>query len=527
MPYVCPGSTGSDGGNRSKRSERRMKTGYYVTSVFWSGLAKVFNAVVGFVSIPLLLKHFGMDQYGILSLATAANTYLQLMDLGMNMGSITFFSQWRAKGEHERIQRVAGTSISLYGLIGVLNALILIAIGLWGEGLFQVTAAEFVQLRLALFILAFFSVANWVTMVFSQLLISADRIAFTQQVQLVQTLLRLLLIVVTVYAGLGLHTYYFFTTLFFAGLFIPYYAKCRQLKLIHTLRPQWHWSEFQVVLLYSLSLFVLTFFQMSAANSRPILLGMFVSDAPRVIAEYRIIEVFPAFILSIGGMMTSIFLPKASGMTASGVQTDIDLFAVRATRMTSIMSVVLCVPVALLAEELIEVYVGPDYVHLAVWLRLWALSLLISLHTSPGNSLILASGKTRVLVVVTVIACLLSMLSNALLSPYMEVGSAVLSYAGYLLVMVVSDYLYIYPKSIGLPSKRMFWAFAKPALLGVTAFALIDYAWPSLLHVGDARFEIFVRGLLKGIAWLLLFVGGLFGLRIMSRSELLQLLGRA
>ena len=50
---------------------------------------------------------------------------------------------------------------------------------------------------------------------------------------------------------------------------------------------------------------------MTATQSRPILLSVFAPNAASVVAEFRIIEVIPMFIIMVGLTFSSIFLPKA------------------------------------------------------------------------------------------------------------------------------------------------------------------------------------------------------------------------
>ena len=49
------------------------KNNYYISSLFWSTLAKILNAVLGFITVPLLLGYYGKAEYGLLSIATACN----------------------------------------------------------------------------------------------------------------------------------------------------------------------------------------------------------------------------------------------------------------------------------------------------------------------------------------------------------------------------------------------------------------------------------------------------------------------
>ena len=112
--------------------------------------------MLGFVSIPLLLGFYGKADYGILSIATACNGYMHLLDLGMNTGAIRYFSLWKAEKKFDLIQKVAHTNITFYMIIAGVNAIGLLALAFWGESLFSITHAQFLQLRSCLFILALF-----------------------------------------------------------------------------------------------------------------------------------------------------------------------------------------------------------------------------------------------------------------------------------------------------------------------------------------------------------------------------------
>ena len=122
-----------------------LRNNYYVSSFFWSTLSKILTAIVGFISVPLLLGYYGKAEYGILSIATACNGYMHLLDLGMNVGAVKFFSQWKAEGNIDKVYRVARTNITFYGIIALINVIGLIALAFFGESLFSVTSAQFSQ----------------------------------------------------------------------------------------------------------------------------------------------------------------------------------------------------------------------------------------------------------------------------------------------------------------------------------------------------------------------------------------------
>lgn len=427
-----------------------LKNSYYVSSFFWSTLSKVLTAIVGFLSVPLLLGFYGKAEYGILAIATACNGYMQLLDLGMNIGTVRFFSQWRAEGKNELINRVARTNITFYGLIAIVNILGLVGLALWGEGLFSVTHEQFLLLRTCLLIIVLFSVLSWETTTFNQLLIADKHMAFTMQMQCIITVLKGLLVAMVLLFKLPLTTYFFFLTGVLTLLLIPYIIRCRKYNLINSIRPATYWNDFKVVITFSLSLFLLSLFQSTATQSRPILLSMFASNGATAVTDFRIIEVVPQMIIMIGGTFSGMFLPKTSEMVARKDEKAIKEFAYKWTTMTTIVVACLCFPVMLCTNEILTAYVGASYAHLSVWLLIWTITVLIQMHTTPGNALVLAYGKTKLLVQVTSVACVCSMILNVVLCKYFEVGSAIIAYFLYVCTIIGLYYVVFYKKLLHL-----------------------------------------------------------------------------
>lgn len=499
-----------------------MKSNYYINSFFWSTLAKVLNAILGFISIPLLLGLYGKAEYGILSIATACNGYMHLLDLGMNTGAIKFFSQWIAEGKMDVIDKVARTNISFYLLIGCINIVGLITLALWGENLFSITHLQFLQLRTCLFIIALFSVFSWITTVFNQLLVSNKQIAFTMQMQCLQTVLKMLLIFVVLWFNLSLSIYFFFLTFILASLLIPYAYKSYRSNLISSFFPANYWLDFKIVITFSLSIFALSLFQMTATQSRPILLSMFAPNAASVVAEFRIIEVIPMFIIMVGLTFSSIFLPKASELVTRKVHMEIENFAYRWTRLTSILANILCIPFVLSSKDILAAYVGDEYSSLSVWLSIWCITALIQIHTTPGNSLILACGKTKLLVLTSAVACLISMLINIAFCKYIGVGSAVIGYFVYVLIVISMNYIAYYRKILCLNNLKIALSFIIPTIIGFIVLCII-YIFPLeklRVEIFSVRINLIVFCLTKALIWLSVYVGALVAFKQIEIKEL-------
>lgn len=487
-----------------------MKSNYYISSFFWSTVAKLLNAIWGFISVPLLLGYYGKAEYGLLSIATACNGYMHLLDLGMNTGAVKFYSQWKVEGKIDKIFNVARTNITFYLLIAVVNIILLLLVAFYGENLFSVTHEQFLQLRMCLFVIAMFCVLSWITTVFNQLLIADKQMAFTMQVQCVQAVLKTFAVVLVFIADLTLTTYFFYVTAFVALAIVPYAYKCKKDGLIDSFKPSWRWDDFKVVMVFSLSIFALSLFQMTATQSRPILLSMFAVNGATAVADFKIIEVVPQLIIMIGGTFSGIFLPKTSEMVARKDEKAMHDFAYKWTTYTTVVVAIMCFPFILCAREVLSAYVGSEYSYLSKWLIVWCVTVLIQMHTTPGNALVLAQGKTKLLVKVTAMACIISMVLNVFLCRCIDVGSAVIAYFVYVLIMIGLYYISFYKKLLHLRRLKLFKCFLGPTILAIIVYVLICFIPIDLSMFGHMNERLiyilicFIKTVLWCIPYLLL-----------------------
>lgn len=501
---------------------KKISNNYYVSSFFWSTLQKVLTALLGFFSVPILLNFYGIAEYGILSLATACNGYMHLLDLGMNVGAVKFFSQWRAEGKQHLIFKVARTNITFYIIIASINILGLLIVAQWGESWFSITHDQFLQFRSCLYIIAVFSLFSWVTTAFNQLLIANKQIDYTMQIQCVQIVLKALLIVAALKLNLSLSTYFFFFTAILAILIIPYSYRCLKEGLIDSLSPAKYWGDFKVVLTFSLSIFALSLFQATATQSRPIILSMFANNGADAVAQFKIIEVIPQLIIMIGGTFSGIFLPKTAEMVAKKDQIAIKNFAYKWTRYTSVVIACLTFPFILCASQALSAYVGEQYAHLSPWLIIWCVTVLVQMHTTPGNALVLAYGKTKLLVIVTAVDCLVSICLNILLCRYFEVGSAIIAYFIYVLIIIGLYYLVFYKTLLHLSRWRLFKGFLIPVLIGAALLPMAYFIPISRdsFNGFDPRVAYILVCLIKSIAWLVPYLAIMLIFKIVDIRQL-------
>jgi O-antigen/teichoic acid export membrane protein len=492
----------------------------YITGSFaWGTVAKLLDAGIKFLTIPFLLSYFGKENYGLLTLAIATNAYMALFDMGINIGAVKFFSQWIVSGKYDLLHRVAQTNITFYLVISLLNSIVLVILGTWGEGIFQVTSEEFVTFRYLLYILAIFSIVHWVTFVFTQLLIADEKIDFTQQINSIRSILGLILVGATIWFKWSLIQYFLIYVSIDIFVTISSLILCKKRNLIVSVLPAFYWKDFSIVFKYGLAILAMSLFQYTATQSRPLILGVFSTTGIGILSEYRIIEVFPLFIISLSGMLISIFLPKTARAIQGNNRAAIEKMAYEGTKYTSILVSVLCLPVMLNAQELLTLYVGSEYVHLALWLSVWVFTLILYLYNSPVASLVLATGRTKMLVYSSAIACIVSIVINILFCNTFGVGSAVVGYLVYIIIQMSFYYFYFNNKILGLNSFKVFKSFVVPTIIGLFTFLCV---FIFKLKMDSLLLQIVLN---TGI-WFVVYISCLFLFRVISKKELFLLKSR-
>ena len=322
-----------------------------------------------------------------------------------------------------------------------------------------------------------------------------------------------------------LSAYFFWLTALGAVLIVPYAVKCKAGGLIDSHRPAFYWKDFRVVLTFSLSIFALSLFQTTATQSRPIILGIFSDVGPLVNTEFRILEVVPTFIIALGSTFSGIFLPKTSEMVARGNQREIEQFAYKWARLTSVIMCAICFPFILCSNEVICAYVGEEYSYLSTWLAVWCVTVLIQMHTTPGNALVLAYGKTKDLVIVTSINCVVSMIINAVLCKHLQVGSAIIGYFAYVVVIMGLYYLYFYKKLLLLNRWQMLSRFVYPALAALACMLAIRF-FPWQIDCGqlfdNTRVNYIAKCIIKSSVWLAMYAATIRIFHIVDFKELIN-----
>jgi O-antigen/teichoic acid export membrane protein len=498
----------------------KSSLGIILSGSVWGILAKIVDAAAKFFTIPLLVAFYGKADYGLIALAFSLNAYLRLMDMGMNIGSIRFFSIWIAQNEWDKIGKVSRSSIVFYGTIGLINAVIFVLMGRFSGAYFNLTYKQNAVFEWIMYILAASTIFNWTSNVVSQLLTAHGELAWINRVTVISSILNFVSAFVSIKLNLSLSTYFFLYTLS-TLVIVPlniYRLKVYKIPVLQLLLPKWNGIAFKEILGYSVSIFAMGIFQFSADNLRPLLLGKYSSKGIGVLTEYRVLQTIALLIIAFGGVFLDVLLPSAAKMYAENDTLKISNLVFKGTKyISAFLSLIVFILIAD-SRILLTIYMGVGYSNLYIWLSLWLFTVLLLMHNAPVSSLVLSTGKTRILVYSSAISCLLSLPVTAILAPKFNVGAAVIGYFAYIMFQICCYYFYYIPKVLKLNSSKIFFgSFLPSALVGLMASTSVVFVQMKFAFVANFRSLI-----VSSVLFLVVFLGLLF-LLVIKPSEIKEL----
>lgn len=463
----------------------------------WTTITNIVNGIYGFISVPLLIAYFGKNNYGLIGLALSVNVYLNLLDLGLNSTNIRFFSNWLAKDDKSSVNRLFGTSMSFYGIIGLINAAIMLIVGIFAQEIFHLNTEQGTILMHLFFILAISAFISWYTSCFDQLIQANEYVGWTGQVKLLAKLLQCAILVLTLTLKFNIETFYALTT-FSMFIVIPFCVhKIRTLCPYIKFKPNFDKTIFREILPYSLNIFSFGIFQFSFYNLRPVFLGL--QGTPSDVTDYRVLNGIASIVMMLGGSFMGVFLPSVTKAVAQGNKDALDHVTYDGTKYISILLCFCSFGVISVAPELIEIYVGPAYQHLVIWLVLWLLLLTLS-HNQAISAEILARSDIRAVTYSSIIASITGLIVCWFTIPIYQVGGAIIGYTVYQFIQITFYYAYYWPKKMKIDSIRVLCkSFIPYLIVGVVVSAGCHYI---LNFTTNNWSSFFIKGIIFSLCYI-------------------------
>ena len=435
-------------------------------------VAKIVNALFQILCLPVLIKTFGKDDYGLIVIAMSLNTFVAILQFGLPTGLPKFVAEWLAKGERKELDSALRAVSTFYLLVAATNLLILLFIALWGSDVFNVRPDQTATLQSVLIITAISSFLAIPATMLDQSLAGAQEIGFTSCLEMIKNLFFASLVVFVYFEPqiLSLSQFYVMRcTLMF--LMIPF--KLRRWQKHGSLTmfiPGLNFKAALPLLKYCLALMAFGIFTVTAEKLRPIILGIRIpSDAGNALTDFQIIDYARIFLAMVSSSFITVLVPYISGAVADGNNGLYKKIIIRGTKIVWTLGALMGFVIIMLSKEVILIYVGPEYLHLQKWLELLIIGFLYNLYNPAMSSAILSTNTLTPLIFATSIGSLISFLICWGFSASMGVGAIVYSLIGYNAVVFCVTHFWYFPRYFNVnPIHQIFNVMLPPLLAGIS-----------------------------------------------------------
>jgi O-antigen/teichoic acid export membrane protein len=96
----------------------------------WSYLS--LNVMVAFWMTPFVVRHLGDSWFGIWALVLQLTGYMGVVDVGLRSALVRFVSRFQAQGDHEALNRLLNTTITLYAMMAPICLMVAAIVAFFG-----------------------------------------------------------------------------------------------------------------------------------------------------------------------------------------------------------------------------------------------------------------------------------------------------------------------------------------------------------------------------------------------------------
>lgn len=431
--------------------------------VIWTIASKFISAAYSFVAVPILIGLYGKADYGLIGLALSINIYMTLLDLGFSNTNLRYFSNYLAKNDIENVKRLFGTSITFYGTIGIINALLIFLISLFVGDIFQVTPEQVVILKSLLYIIALNSLFNWYTSCFGQLIQGAEYVDFFSKISFIGNLLNVVVLVLTLVFKYSIVEYY--AGLVFLGLIYRTVLSIHKIMTIIpdiSFKPHFDKELFRETLPYSMNIFSVSLLTWGALELQPILLGMRCNSSE--VTDYNIIFSIYTFLGFVGGAFNSAIFPSVTKAVALNNREVIDRVAYQGTKYLVIVISFVAFGYICVSPEVMQLYLGESFMYLVPWMDFYFVNLLGS-HNAGMSAIIYAGTDIRLITRYSAFSYITMVILFWFLIPYYGARSIAISGTFCNVMQMSFYYFYYWPKKLKINSRLIFFKDLLPFMM--------------------------------------------------------------
>ncbi len=464
---------------------RRPRLPAPVRNVLSNWVGFVFTAAVNFFLSPFVVHHLGNSAYGVWVLLGSLTGYLGLLDLGVRGAVTRYVAKFYAQSKHEEVSRVTSSALAIFIAAGLLALLVSLVLALFAVRFFNIPEEYQSTARFVLLLAGTNIAVSLVSGVFGGILVGLQRFDLSNAIEVLQTGLRTVVIVIALYAGKGLIALAFIQLIFSLASGLAY--AWMSLRLYPQLRVRVGLLDRQhVALIFSFSAysFLLQISGYLIFYTDSVVIGAFLPVS--AVTFFAIAGNLMNYVRAVLSGITTVVSPLASSLEAQTGDAAVRQTLLRSGRYATMALAPILVTFMVRGETFINLWMGPSYGGLSGQV-LWILSLamLFAAGNYVAGATMIGIGRHKGLVPVGLAEAIANVtLSIALVRTWGVVGVAWGTALPDLATSFFVWALYV-RRTLGVPVREYLASIWLRPGAGVLFFGLATYAMERLWPAGN------------------------------------------
>ena len=483
----------------------KFNKGQILKNVSSSWFSLGVNVVTGFILSPFIVHHLGDEAFGLWILIFSVTGYYGLFDLGIRSSIIRYVAKYSANEEYDELNRLVNTAMFSYSAIGAIAMSITLIAAHYVSSIFKIQP-EFVGTARWLLLMVGASVSLGFPLgVFSGILEGLQRFYVLNFTNITSTILRTVLIIVSLQRGGGLLSVALITVALplinqIVNAIVSFRLLCLQIGPRYINR-----ATLKLIAGYSGTTFLIIIGGRLRFKTDAMVIGTFLGAA--AITFFTIGSRLVDYSSELVSSLAQIFIPMSSQSQAKGDLDGLRKIFVVGNRACAFIIFPITAVLTVLGKSVIEAWMGAKYVsqsYPVLLVLLYPMTLMLAQSASGRTLWGMAKHRTWAYVVLAEGISNL-MLSIILVRPYGIMGDAI----GTAIPLTCSMILFL-PRHLcnllGIKLRTyLSQAFLLPVLLNIPLLAclLLMRRWYIPHHLPDLLVQLAIAGVVYGIglAW--------------------------
>lgn len=322
--------------------------------------AILVDGVIGLLLLPFNIAHLGPSAYGLWALMATVTVHFSVLDLGYGGALVRFVAQYRAWRDRTALNEILSTMGVVFTAVGLVTFLVTLALAAHLPALFNVSPDQIETGRQVLLMIGGFIALRFAVSIFGAVVYGFQRFYLNNLVGVVSSVAVAIVNVAVLQAGYGLVELVAATTLVRVLSLAAYVWTALHVYPGLRLSPRlFRRARLREVTGFSVYMLILDWSMRVNFSADALVIGALLSTA--AVAVWTVGQRIADLAQQVTNQLNDALFPMVVDSGAVERRDRLRLILQQGTRLSLALAMPVCVGVIIVADRLIEAWVGPGF----------------------------------------------------------------------------------------------------------------------------------------------------------------------